>query len=144
MPSRSEEVLVALFARLRASLPLDVELVRNDGLPTKIPPAGWVCLRDGDPGTPEVLLSPLQFVYEHAAEVDLVVDALPGVRETRFDTLKMALGLALMSDHTLGGVCDYAIGEAPQPVDLVVEGGHPLKAATVSILLTYATSNPLV
>lgn len=143
MPSMAERVLVALHARLRARLPLDVAVVRNVAVPTRVPPAGWVCLRDGDPGPPEVIMSPLTFIYEHEAELDIIVDALPADRDARFDAIKVLVGAALAQDRTLGGLCDYVIADAPVSVDIPVDGGPPLKAATVGILLTYATADPL-
>lgn len=140
--SRSEQVLRALMGVIAMALPGNVALVRNEALPTRIPDAGWVCLRDGDPGQPEVLLSPLTFVYEHAAEIDVIVDPHDRERDAAFDWLKRAIGSAIAVDRTLGGLCDYVIAEAPEPVDLVLEGRSP-KAATISVLLTYATSDPL-
>lgn len=57
--------------------------------------------------------------------------------------LKLAVGAAIAHDRTLGGLCDYAQGEAPAPVELPVEGAEGLKAASLGIILTYATSDPL-
>lgn len=141
--SKAELVMLALLDRLTAGMPLGVKVHRNAALPASVPASGWVCLRDGDPGRPDVLMSPLTFVYEHAAEVDLVVDASLATRDLAFDRLKVAVGQAIAADRTLGGLCDFVLGEAPEPVDLVVEGGVPLKAATVSILLIYSASDPL-
>lgn len=142
--SKAEQVLLALFECLRLAMPAGTTVVRNAAVPQAVPRQGWVCLRDGDPGPPEVMMSPLTFVYEHAAEVDIVVEATAATRDALFDQLKVAVGLALAIDRTLGGLCDFVIGEAPEPVDLLVEGGSPLKAATVGVVLTYATSDPLV
>lgn len=118
-------------------------VLRNDVLPHRIPPSGWVCLRDGDPGDPEVLLSPLAYVYEHAAEIDIVIDCPLERRDQAFDRLKLAVGSALAADRTLGGLCDYVVGEAPQPADIAIEGAEPLKAATIRVMLTYGSSDPL-
>lgn len=143
MPSKSEQVLQALFALLKAEMPAGAEVVRNVGLPTRVEAGGWVCLRDGDPGEPEVYLSPLTFIYSHIAEVDLVVDLPNPERDALFDQLKVAVGVALARDRTLGGLCDFVIGEAVEPVDIAVEAGAPLKAASVGVVLTYSTADPL-
>lgn len=142
--STSEAVLKALGTALAAELPAGVAFERNASVPMRIPAAGWVCLRDGDPGEPEVLLSPALYVYDHRAEVDIVVE-LPtaAARDALFDALKQAVGAAVAADRTLGGLCDYVLGEAPVPAELPVEGGENLKAATVGIILTYGSSDPL-
>ncbi|NCB09574.1 MAG: acyl-CoA transferase, partial [Bacteroidia bacterium] len=55
MMSKREEVLNALFEKLKT---LDIQVLRNEVLPQKIPPEGIVFIRDGNMGDPEVLLSP--------------------------------------------------------------------------------------
>lgn len=142
--STSEQVLKALFAALGARMPAGATFVRNETLPSRIPAGGWVCLRDGNPGDPDFLFSPPAYVYEHAAEVDVVVDrAGAAVRDQIFDALKQAIGEAVSADRTLGGLCDYVIGEAPVPADVPVEGGESLKAASIAIILHYAAPDPL-
>ena len=56
MPSKREQVLAALFARLDAELSATVR--RNEALPERVPAEGLVILRDGDPGEPDVTLNP--------------------------------------------------------------------------------------
>ena len=62
---------------------------------------------------------------------------------TVFDVLLSELATAISVDRTLGGLCDWTEAEAPQPVDLPVEGAEGLKAAIVLINLTYTTADPL-
>lgn len=140
----AEEALAALFTALDATLPAGAKLLRNVTLPERIPPKGVAILRDGDPGEPEVLMSPLRFLYEHRAEVDIAVEASNAFdRDLAYDNLKRAIGEAVAVDRTLGGRCDYVIGEAPTALALAVEGAESLKAATIGIVLTYETSDPL-
>jgi hypothetical protein len=47
-------------------------------------------------------------------------------------------------DRTLGGLCDWIEPEAPEPVDLPVEGGASLKAAIVIVILHYTVANSTV
>ena len=56
MPTPRETILSALHARLSA---LPVTDPRGDVLPERVPAAGLLILRDGEPGQPEVTLSPL-------------------------------------------------------------------------------------
>lgn len=60
MPSTRETILTALVARLSA---LPATTLRGEVLPERIPAAGLLILRDGDPGEPEVTLSPLRYHY---------------------------------------------------------------------------------
>lgn len=143
MPSRRELVLQALFVVLQ-SIP-GPKVLRGSVLPERIPSGGLLILRDGNPGAPEVSLSPTRYHYEHRAEIEVIVDGgAPEVRDVAFDTLTQSVGAALAADRTLGGLCDGVQAEAPEPVDVPVEGGAGLKAAVVPIVLHYATSDPLL
>lgn len=145
MPTKVETVLAALAARIASGLPTGAHFERNGTLPTRVPAAGVAILRDGDPGEAESWLSPPGFYYEHRAELDLIVDRPgPAARDSAFDTLKAAVGAALAADRTLGGAVDWAQPEAPVPADLPIEGAEGMKAATVPILLAYATTDPLL
>jgi hypothetical protein len=141
--SRIERVLTALTAALAAGLSDGVRVTRNAVLPERIPPGGFVTLRDGSPGEPEVLLSPLLHLYAHRAEVEILIEAPPELRDARFDALKLSLGAAVAADRTLGGLCDWVECVAPEPVDLPVEGAAGFKAAVIPIVLHYATPDPL-
>ena len=144
MPTKSETVLQALFAVLNTGKPPGSVLLRNSVLPERVPAAGIAILRDGEPGEPEVLLSPTLYIYEHRADLELVVDlATPALRDAAFDAWKTAVGAVLASNRSLGGLCDYVQGEAPSPVDIAGEGSDGMKAATLGIVLTYQTSDPL-
>ena len=140
---KAEEVLAALQAALQAALPAGVLLARSESLPARIPAAGAVILRDGDPGQPEVTLSPLTWHYQHRAEVDLLVDRPPTTRDSVFDALVRAVGTAIAADRTLGGRCDWIEGESPAPLALVIDGADSLKAATVVVVLHYPAVDPL-
>ena len=114
MPTTRETLLAALLARLQ---PLAALVLRDEVLPERIPTAGLIILRDGQPGEPEVTLSPLRYHYQHRAELAVVVEA-PNGRVTAFDSLIAAIGTAIEADRTLGGLCDWVEPEAPASVDL--------------------------
>ena len=139
MPTIRETVLAALHARLQ---PLVARTLRDEVLPERIPAAGLIILRDGQPGEPEVTLSPLRYHYQHRAELEIIVQAGTG-RASAFDDLVAAIGTALEADRTLGGLCDWVEPEAPASVDLPVEGAAALKAAVITVVLHYTTTGPL-
>lgn len=139
MPTTRATVLSALHARLQ---PLAALVLRDAVLPERIPPSGLIILRDGEPGDPEVTLSPLRYHYQHRAELEVVVQAGTG-RDAAFDDLIAAIGAALGADRTLGGFSDWVEPEAPAPVDLPVEGAAALKAAVITLNLHYTTTGPL-
>jgi hypothetical protein len=111
-------------------------------LPERIPTTGLIILRNGQPGEPEVTLSPLRYYYQHRAELEVVVQ--PGTdRASAFDDLIAAIGTTLDADRTLGGLCDWVEPEAPSSIDLPVEGAAALKAALITVVLHYTTTGPL-
>jgi len=139
MPTTRETVLAALQARLQ---PLAAHVLRDEVLPERIPAAGLIILRDGQPGEPDVTLSPLRYHYQHRAELEVVVQAGTG-RASAFDILIATIGAALEADHTLGGLCDWVEPEAPASVDLPIEGAAAMKAAVITVVLHYTTTGPL-
>ena len=139
MPTTRENVLSALHALLQTQ---PAPVLRGEVLPERVPPAGLLILRDGDPGEPAVTLSPLRYHYQHRAEVEAVVQAATG-RDAALDVLAAGVGSALSADRTLGGLCDWVEAEAPRPVDLAVEGAAALKAAVIPVLLHYTSADPL-
>ncbi|MDX9862646.1 MAG: acyl-CoA transferase [Rhodospirillales bacterium] len=142
MSTRREDVLTALFARLRAMPGAAVK--REEPLPEKVPAAGLVILRDGDPGEPEVLLSPLTYLWQHRADIEVIVQQAPSETATAaLDTLLSEVGVALSADRTLGGLVDWIEWGAPQTRDLAIDGAAGLKAAVVTVTLHYASSDPL-
>jgi hypothetical protein len=138
MPTPRETILTALHARLSA---LSAAALRGEILPERVPAAGLLILRDGEPGEPEITLSPLRYHYQHRAEIEAIVQG--GARDAAYDTLCASIGAALAADRTLGGLCDWVEAEAPRPVDLPVEGAASLKAAVITVVLHYSTTDPL-
>ena len=139
MPSKREEVLLALLSQLRTT-PL-VKVERNRTRPERVPPEGLLILRDGDLGEPEVLLSPLIYVWTHSARVEVYSSSADP--DAHMDALLIGLGEALNADPTLGGLVDLMEIGSPDFDGAAPDGGPDIKAAVVSIRLTYETSNPL-
>lgn len=95
MPTTFKTILAALHARLSA---LPATALRGEVLPERVPAAGLLILRDGEPGEPEVTLSPLRYHYQHRAEIEAVVQGAS--RDAAFDTLCASIGAALAADRT--------------------------------------------
>ena len=138
MPTTRETILTALHQRLSA---LAATALRGAVLPERVPAGGLLILRDGEPGEPEVTLSPLRYHYQHRAEIEAIVQGSD--RDASFDALTASVGAALASDRTLGGLSDWVEAEAPRPVDLPIEGAASLKAAVIPVVLHYSTADPL-
>ena len=136
--SLREIILTALYARVSE---LPATALRGEVLPERVPALGLLILRDGEPGEPEVTLSPLSYHYQHRAEIEAVVQGPD--RDVLFDTLTASIGTVLAADRTLGGLCEWVEAEAPQPVDLPVEGAASLKAAVIPVVLHYSMADPL-
>lgn len=138
MPTLRETILTALHARVST---LPATALRGDVLPERVPPDGLLILRDGEPGEPEVTLSPVAYHYQHRAEIEAIVQGAN--RDAAFDALCSSIGTAIAADRTLGGLCDWVEAEAPRPVDLPVDGAASLKAAVIPVILHYTTADPL-
>jgi hypothetical protein len=139
MPTTRETILAALHGALQIQ---PAPVLRGEVRPERVPAAGLLILRDGDPGEPAVTLSPLRYHYQHRAEVEAVVQIAVS-RDAVFDALVAGVGNALAAERTLGGLCDWVEAEAPRPVDLAIDGAATLKAAVIPIVLHYTTNDPL-
>ncbi|WP_347268135.1 acyl-CoA transferase [Paracoccus sp. (in: a-proteobacteria)] len=141
MTTKRETVLAALFSLLQR-MGGGASVLRNEVLPERIPEHGLVILRDGQPGEPEVTLSPLTYHWQHRVEIEILVRGKSDL-DLAFDRLVMQIGLALASDPTLGGLCDWIEADAPAPAALAVDGATPIRAAVLTLTLHYASTDPL-
>ena len=142
MPTLREQILAALLERLK-TIP-GAAVKREEPLPEKVPAGGLVILRDGDPGEPEVLLSPVLYLWQHRVEIEVIVQQAPAdAANAALDALLSEVGIALAADRTLGGLIDGMEWGAPQTRDLAIDGAAGLKGAVVPVILHYALSDPL-
>jgi hypothetical protein len=142
MSSVRETALQALFAVLQGIAGVIVK--RGEILPVKIPDNGLIILFDGEVNVAETLLSPLRYLIQHRAEVQVAVQkATPAARDIALDGILTNIAAALTSNPTLGGTVDVAVLEAPQFTDEPVEGAAGLKIATVPVLLEYVAPTAL-
>ena len=142
MASATERALKGLLTVLQGISGPRVE--RNIEVPTRIPPEGLLIVRDGDPGEPEVTLSPLTYHYDHTAEVEVLVQDEGGTRDTTFDTLLGQISNAVAADRTLGGAVELALVNRPGDVGIeALDGAAGVKGGTVPVTLYYQTNDPL-
>jgi hypothetical protein len=143
MTSKRESVIAAIAAKIAAAVPA-ASVKRHAPKPERIPTGGLVVIRDGDPGEPEVILSPLVYIYTHRIIVEIAaVEALPLTREQVCDQLTAAIGVAVAADRTLGGLCDWVEPEAATSADIEAQGTQAVRFAEFVIIAVYGTGNPL-
>lgn len=141
MPSVREQILSALLARLE-SVP-GATVKREAPLPETVPAGGLIILRDGDPGDPEVLLSPISYLWEHQAEIEVILQRGQDDDSGALDSLLIAVGDALAAERSLGGLAEWLDWGAPKTSGLAIEGAAALRGATVPVTIHYASDDPL-
>lgn len=141
MTSRREQVLDAIKALVVVALP-DADVKRNLAKPERIAPGGLVIVRDGDPGEPEIILSPLTYVYTHRVSIEIAAYASQ-TREQVLDGMLGAIGAAVVANRTLGGLCDFIEAEAPSTDDVEIAGARSGRFADLAIVAVYGTTDPL-
>ncbi|WP_096700082.1 acyl-CoA transferase [Magnetospirillum sp. 15-1] len=141
MPSIREQILSALLARLE-TVP-DATIKREAPLPETVPAGGLIILRDGDPGDPEVLLSPLSYLWEHQAEIEVILQRGQDDDSVALDAVLMAVGNALATDRSLGGLAEWLDWGAPKTSGLAIDGAAALRGASVPVTIHYASDDPL-
>jgi hypothetical protein len=141
--SKREQVLDAVKALVAAALP-DADVKRNLAKADRIPPGGLVIVRDGDPGEPEVVLSPLLYIYTHRIPIEVAAyETSSQSREQVLDEMLGAIGAAVAGNRTLGGLCDFIEAQAPVTDDVETAGARAGRWADAAILATYGTPGPL-
>jgi hypothetical protein len=143
MSSKTERILQALHSLLQKIPEATVE--RNIAVPAKIPEGGLIVLRDGDPGEPDTALGGFgSAYYSHRVEVEVYVqEADPAVRDTAFDDLVVAVGTALDTDTTLGGLV-FGMSYGRPSTDLEpIDGAPAIKSGVIEITVEYESAAPL-
>ncbi len=141
MPSIREQILAALLVRLEAVPYATVK--REAPLPETVPAGGLIILRDGDPGDPEVILSPVTYLWEHQTEIEVILQRGQDDDSVAMDALLMAVGDVLAADRSLGGLAEWLEWGAPKTSGLAIDGAAALRGATVPVTIHYGSSDPL-
>lgn len=137
MPSKREQVLQAVEALVQAALPT-ADVGRNRTSPVRLTAGGAVTIRDGDPGDPEVDLSPLRYNYSHGIPLAFAAET-----PAALDAMMQAVGAAVLADRTLGGLCEYLEAVAPDGESLDAGGAEAAAQAEAGLMAHYATASPL-
>jgi hypothetical protein len=144
MSSKREQILSKLMFKLKALENINVTVYRNLDKPQKIPMGGMIILRDGESGEPEILLSPLIYVYEHTVILEVMVqNPDPKVRDSTLDNLLMSIGSLIRANRTLEGLTEWLEARTPDFQNESLEGAVTIRAATVPIVARFFTSDPL-
>ena len=139
--TKRETILNMLHEKLKT---LDVVVKRNEIAPQKIPASGLVIMRDGKQGVPEILLSPPICLFNHEAEVEVIVQAVKSEdRDRLLDELLEKIGELISSDKTLSGLTDFIYPKPPEIIEDYIEGAPLIKAAIIPVVLQYSTISPL-
>ena len=141
MHSVREQILAALLVRLE--MVPDATVKREAPLPETVPAGGLIILRDGDPGDPEVVLSPVSYLWEHQTEIEVIFQRGQDDDSVALDALLMAVGDVLAADRSLGGLAEWLEWGAPKTSGLAIDGAAALRGATVPVTIHYVSPDPL-
>ena len=103
----------------------------------RVPAGGRVAIGNGDPGEPDITLSPITYHYDRS--IDIEITAAPATVRAIVD----ALSVALAADRTLGGVVEWADAIAPLIVSESADGAPVITTASATIVASYSTTRPL-
>lgn len=145
MATVREEALDALYTVLSAAIATATrEVYRNKEEALDIPADGILVLRDGSSGEPDVvLLSPQRFIYDHLAELTVVVkDSTDATRDSKLDAIFALIDSSIAADRTLGGKVEWCESNSPDVFN-EEEDGQLFKYAIVPILMRFTTTNAL-
>lgn len=144
MPSKREQVLDRLATKLKTLESTSLKVYRNLDKPQQIPSGGMIVLRDGVAGEPEVLLSPLTYIYEQLVTVEVMVQTPdPAARDALLDVLLVALSGVITTNRTLDGLAEWMEARSPEFQGEPIEGAASIRAATVQVMVRFFTSDPL-
>lgn len=144
MTSKREQVLDRLATKLKTMETASLKVYRNLDKPQKIPSGGIVILRDGGGEEPEVLLSPLTYIYEHLVTAEIMVQTPdPTIRNSTIDALLVGIGSVINANRTLDGLAEWIEARSPEFQEEPIEGAASVRTATVLIMVRFFTSDPL-
>jgi hypothetical protein len=141
--TKNLQVILAVKALVQSALP-GAKVRGGDGdtsKPERIGPGGCVIVHPGDPGDPEVDLSPPAYNYSH--RLFLEVAAADGKGGADLDAMLVPIGEAFAADRTLGGLCEFIVPGAPDRNDRSTDAIATTNWAVVPIDAEYSCSDPL-
>ncbi|SFK41628.1 hypothetical protein [Caulobacter sp. UNC279MFTsu5.1] len=137
MASVRLQVLDRVQALVETALP-NADFQRNEPKPEDLAPGGVVNMRDGDPGQPDILMSPLTKTYNHRISLELAPPA--GADPVVWlDAANTALRNAVRADRTLGGLAEWLEAEEPVTDDVDQLGAPGVVWAEIGLIAVYTT-----
>lgn len=144
MSSKREQILASLHEKFRGLETSKIRVFRNLDKPPKISDTGIIILRDGESGEPEVLLNPVAYIYEHTANIEIIVqNPDSATRDAQLDVLLVTLGGIINNNRTLGGIAEWVEAKSPEFIEEPIEGAGTMKLATVPVMIRFFTNDPL-
>ncbi|MDE3017055.1 MAG: acyl-CoA transferase [Pseudomonadota bacterium] len=143
MASKREQILSALFSDLLTLQTTSVSVYRNLDNPQKVE-GGLIIMRDGASEQPEVLLSPLTYIYQHLVHLEVLVqNPDSSLRNSQLDALLNSIGTVITTNRSLGGIAEWIEAEAPAFIEQPIEGAPTVKMATLSVMVRFTTNDSL-
>jgi len=144
MTSKREQVINTLHTKLKILDSATVKVYRNLDKPQKIPSGGIIILRDGASDEPEVLLSPLTYIYEQLVTLEVMVqNPDSATRDTALDTLLANIGSVINAYRTLDGLAEWVEARSPEFEEEPIEGAASVRTATLQVMVRFYTTDPL-
>lgn len=144
--SKHEEVEDAVKALVKRALPVAtvIGMDLEEAKPTMIGELGQVIVRSGDPGEPEVDLSPPTWWWERSFPIELAAKDEPSrPAKTVLAAMAMAIGAEIAADPYLAGLCSWLDASAPVSGEVDQRGAAPIAWCDFAILASYSTTSPL-
>lgn len=144
MSSKREQILSALHTKLKTLETAKLKVYRNLDKPQKVVEDGVIILRDGESAEPEVLLSPLTYIYEHFVSLEVMVQHPDqAMRDSVVDALLGSIGGIITSNRSLDGLAEWMEARSPDFNDEPIEGAPTIRAATLQVMIRFFTADPL-
>ena len=144
MTSKREQVISSLHNKLKILESATISIYRNPDKPQKIPAGGIIILRDGGGEEPEVLLSPLTYIYEHSISIEVMINNAYADRQgTTLDDLLMIIENLILNNRSMNGLAEWMEAQAPEFLQEAVDGAPAIRAATITVLARFSTNSPL-
>ena len=141
--SRREEAIAAVVTLVTAALPLAL-VVRNQERADEIGGGGFVNIIDGDPGDPEITLSPLTYTYDHPIGLELAaIGSADMTKEQALDAMGAAIGRAVAADRTLGNIVEFAQVTALNTDNANAAGTDTIRWGDGAVIVQYTTKSPM-
>lgn len=144
MTSKREQVISALYAKIKTLETANLKIYRNLDKAQALPTDGMIVLLDGAGDEPDILLSPLTYIYEHLLALEVLVqNADSATRSSLLDGLLVSIGGIINANRTLDGLAEWVEAKSPDFNDDPIEGAATIRSATVQIMVRFFTSDPL-